>query len=103
MRFTSLRALVGGRVAFNTRASFVSFAILEQRRLCACTFERYSFAHRLQAMLAWIGVRVSLRWAGVDYRRVCVGLVVGSNIQCSNEGGGRGCGAQAGFYLLVAS
>ena len=40
MRITSLRALVGGRVAFNTRASFVSFAILRQRRLSACSFER---------------------------------------------------------------
>ena len=37
---TSLRALVGGRVVFNTRANFVSFAILGQRRLCACSFER---------------------------------------------------------------
>ena len=37
---TNLRALVGGRVVFNTRANFVSFAILGQRRLCACTFER---------------------------------------------------------------
>ena len=37
---TSLRAMVGGRVVFNTRAKLLSFAILEQRRLCACTFER---------------------------------------------------------------
>ena len=37
---TSLRAVVGGRVVFNTRAKLLSFAILEQRRLCACTFER---------------------------------------------------------------
>ena len=36
MRITTLCALVGGRVAFNTRAYFVSFAILGQRRLCAC-------------------------------------------------------------------
>ena len=39
MSNTNLRALVGGRVVFNTRANFVSFAILGQRRLCACTFE----------------------------------------------------------------
>ena len=40
MSITNLRALVGGRVVFNTRANFVSFAILGQRRLCAYTFER---------------------------------------------------------------
>ena len=32
---TTLHCLVGGRVVFNTRAYFVSFAILVQRRLCA--------------------------------------------------------------------
>ena len=39
MSNTNLRALVGGRVVFNTRTNFVSFAILGQRRLCACTFQ----------------------------------------------------------------
>ena len=39
MSVTSLRAMVGGRVVFNTRAKLLSFAILEQRRLCACTLK----------------------------------------------------------------
>ena len=37
---TTLRALVGGRVVvFNTRAYFVSFAILGLGLLCACSFK----------------------------------------------------------------
>ena len=38
---TSLRAMVGGRVVFNTRAKLLSFAILEQRRLCACSLKDF--------------------------------------------------------------
>ena len=41
MRVTSLRAMVGGRVVFNTRAKLLSFAILEQRRLCACSLKDF--------------------------------------------------------------
>ena len=40
MSITTLRALVGGRVVvFNTRAYFVSFAILGLGLLCACSFK----------------------------------------------------------------
>ena len=35
----ALRVMVGGRVVFNTRANLLSFAILEQRRLCACSLK----------------------------------------------------------------
>ena len=37
---TTLRALVGGRVVFNTCAYFVSFAILGLGLLCACSFRK---------------------------------------------------------------
>ena len=57
MSVTSLRAMVGGRVVFNTRAKLLSFAILEQRRLCACTFERPphppSFVNKCRCAVAW--------------------------------------------------
>ena len=39
MTVTNLRAMVGGRVVFNTRAKLLSVAILEQRRLCACSLK----------------------------------------------------------------
>ena len=54
---TSLRAMVGGRVVFNTRANLLSFAILEQRRLCACNFERPptppSSVNKCRCAVAW--------------------------------------------------
>ena len=67
MRITSLRALVGGRVAFNTRASFVSIAILEQRRLCACTFERIVHMELTPVeMQSFATVRSVVLWAQLE-------------------------------------
>ena len=71
MSHTNLRALVGGRVVFNTRANFVSFAILGQRRLCACTFQRVllfdGYVTSLRKMLRnGKGLRIYRRVAVVD-------------------------------------
>ena len=75
----------------------------DARALVLLLFLRAGLFGGFQPGARWVLCAVRARYAWGDHRRVCFGLVVGRDIQCPNEGGGRGCGAQAGHYLLVAS
>ena len=50
---TNLRALVGRRVVFNTRANFVSVAILGQRRALWKEFGSLMACHEARSLLRW--------------------------------------------------